>query len=390
MNIMIITRLLTSGGAERVAANLASELSKKYNTILVVFDGHNPTYSCEAKIIDLHLPMQGNVFRKVRWYLKAIHEIKRIKKEYKITHSISFLNEPDLINILTPVGKCIVSVRSHRSRANKNRITFIKDKYVFGKADKIVALSQGVKQDLVQNYNIPSFKVDVIYNACDYNQIQNKMQEKPEDAFLEKLSGYDVINAGRLVDEKGQWHLIRSFTRVISKIPEAKLFILGQGPHEAYLRKLIELFDLEKNVFLMGYKTNPYAYLNKSTLYVFSSVREGFGNILLEAMACNLPIISSDCLYGPRELLEPGSSYDDICIDKGIDAKYGILIPICDGKKYLEETLTKEEIIMADQIIRVLKSKEEIEKYRSLSSKRIKDFSTDVITNQWEKTLNSL
>ena len=105
MNILIMTRLLTSGGAERVAANLATELNKSHNVILVVFDGRNATYDCDADVIDLKMPMQKKPIKKALWYLKAIKKVQIIKKKFSITHTISFLNEADFINVLTHGGR---------------------------------------------------------------------------------------------------------------------------------------------------------------------------------------------------------------------------------------------------------------------------------------------
>lgn len=382
-----MTRLLTSGGAERVAANLATELNKSHNVILVVFDGRNATYDCDADVIDLKMPMQKKPIKKALWYLKAIKKVQIIKKKFSITHTISFLNEADFINVLTHGGKSIVSVRSRRSTANKNAITFIKDKMVFKKADKIVALSKGVKEDLVSNYNVKPEMIKVIYNPCDADRIRVEASIKPEDEFLQLLGGYDVVNAGRLVDEKGQWHLIRAFKRVVESIPGAKLFIFGIGPHEEYLKQLISNQKLMNNVYMMGFRNNPYSYMSKCTLYAFSSIREGFGNILLEAMACNLPVMASDCLYGPRELLDPNSEYSSRCKEFAVDGKYGVLVPCCDEKKYTMESLTKEELIMADEIISLLMDKQKLGKLRIQSKERIKDFTPGKIKKEWEKVM---
>lgn len=90
------------------------------------------------------------------------------------------------------------------------------------------------------------------------------------------------MTAGRLVDQKGQWHLIRAFSRVINKLPDAKLLILGQGGNKDYLERLIKDYKLEDSIKLLGYKSNPYIYMVRSDIFAFSSVYEGLGNILVE------------------------------------------------------------------------------------------------------------
>lgn len=390
--IMIITRLLTSGGAERTAANLATEMAKTHKVWLVVFDGNGATYSCRAPIIDLKTPMQKGIIHKAEWYIRTWKRILNLKKELKITHSISFLNEPDLINVLTAFrGKAIVSVRNKRSSLNKNWVSKIKDQWVFKKADRIISLSIGVKDDLVNFYKIKPDKIDVIYNPCDRERITTNANELTEVDFEKILSGHDVITAGRLTKQKGQWHLIRAFSRIVNEVTDAKLFILGQGKLDEYLEELINGLHLEEHVYILGYKENPYVYLTKCSLFVFSSMYEGFGNILLEAMACGLPIISTDCLVGPRELLAPGTSYNERTVDNIVYAKNGVLVPVCDGKEYAAtEPLSKEEEIMANAIIEMLKNENLRKQYELRSQIRIKDFSDDSITKQWNDLLDIL
>ena len=393
--IMVLSRKLTSGGAERVAANVASQLKdENTKTWLVVFDGSDATYPCTTEMIDLKLPSQKGMLRKTVWYIKIWKKIRNLKRELHITHTISFLNEPDLINVLTSKqNKTIVSVRNKRSALNKNIITKIKDQFVFKKADKVVALSTGVRDDLIDFYNVDKEKIQVIYNACEVDVIKKRASETVDAEKLESvyIKGKTVITAGRLTEQKGQWHLIRAFKRVVQVVPDAHLLILGQGEEKSYLEKLIGELKLESNVFLMGYCANPYFYLYKADLFVFSSLYEGFGNILLEAMACDLPIVSSDCVAGPRELLEPGTSYDMSTTDGIVEAQYGILVPVCDGKKKgVDEELTKEEVIMADAIINMLTNKKMLEKYREKSKKRVSDFSTTKIYKQWRELLDTV
>lgn len=392
--VLIISKSLTSGGAERVAANLATQLNTgNTKAWLLVLDGSVTTYSTKAPLIDLQMPWKKTFIGKIGWYLKVTRLIAKYKKDLNITHSISFLSEPDLLNILTKhYCKTIVSVRNNRSFLNRSKLNKIKDKFIFNSADRIVSLSQGVKEDLIDFYGTKSDKISVIYNACDMNRIKIQAECRPKEADDRIFNnGKTVITAGRLTGQKGHWHLIRSFKEVIKQIPDAKLLILGQGEKEKYLHQLIKDLNLSDNVKLIGYHKNPYYYLKKSDLFVFSSIFEGFGNILLEAMACDLPIISTDCMVGPRELLAPNTSYKDCIKDSILEAENGVLIPVCDGKHYESgDSVTAEEIIMAEAIVKLLSNEELRKKYKYQSNIRIKDFTEEKIVEQWNSVINSL
>lgn len=386
--IMILSRALSFGGAERVATNLSTYLSKNYDVILVVIDGSNNTYGTTVETIDLGLSVKNKGSR-IEWYKQLISKVNKIKKERNITHTISFLSEPDLANVVTGKhSRTIVSVRNKQSALVKGNVKKIRDKILFSKVDDIVALSQMVKHDLVKNYNVDEDKIEVIYNPCDKEAIKNKISDDiltdSEKEIFENSENI-VITAGRLTEQKGQWHLIRSFSKVVEEIPNAKLVILGEGDKKSYLKTLIKDLNLEGNVFLLGYKSNPYVYLNKAKLFAFSSLFEGLGNILLEAMACGVPIISTDCDSGPRELLHPNSNIEDTGKAKEvIYGEYGVLAPVYDGKEYnADEELTKEEVMYSQAIIRLLNDKSLLSSYKEKSIRRGDDFFVDKIVQQW-------
>lgn len=390
MRVMILSKCLTGGGAERVAAGLASQLKAAGIPVwLVVLESAGGTYPTTAEVIDLQCGWKDTTLEKLLWYGRVLGKVCKLKKDLGITHCISFLNQPDLLNVLTVGrGKAIVSVRNNMSSLNKNAFTKAKDTFIFRRADRIVALSQGAKEDLERFYGIDGSKIDVIYNACDVETIQERSREAVEPELAELfLEGKTVITAGRLTRQKGQWHMIRAFRRVAEEVPESRLLILGQGEKEDYLKQLTRDCSLSGRVHFLGYQKNPYAFLTKGDIFVFSSLFEGFGNILLEAMACGLPIVSTDCVVGPRELLEPGTGYD--ALTKEIfHAENGILVPVCDGTEYTAEApLTREENCLAEALIGLLRDPEKREAYRDRSQIRIRDFSADEITAQWIRSL---
>lgn len=388
--ILVISRLLTSGGAERVACNLASQFEKAgYDVKLLVLDDRNANYKTSAQVIKLPSLKPSTGLKKVVWYYKTLCFVNKIKKEYGITHTISFLNEPDYLNVFsTGSDKRIISIRNNRSRLNKNLLTKIRDRIVFNKADKIVALSYGIENDLVENYHISENKIEVIYNSCDVDSIIKDSALLDEDEIFNNLvDKHIVINLGRLVNQKGQYHLIKAFKRVCENDENAVLVILGQGPLMGELELLIKQLELDKKVFLLGYKANPYPYLVKASLFVFSSLFEGFGNSLLEAMACELPIVSTDCVAGPRELLEPNSDLSKLNTNEIEYAENGILVPVCKKQSDNLLELTKDEEMLADAISRILLDEGLRKRYIERSKVRISDFSEKAIFKKWEEAI---
>ena len=196
-------------------------------------------------------------------------------------------------------------------------------------------------------------------------------------------SGPVIITLGRLIHQKAHWHLIRSFSKVVEKFPKAKLIILGRGELKTYLLMLIKKLKLEKNVMILEFQKNPYPYLACSDIFILPSLFEGMSNAILDAIACELPVIVSDCKYGNKEIVS--RSWKKIRkIEVMQEEKYGILIPTCDGKHYTaKEELTKEEKEMAKAILNLLEHPEKHQKYKEASKRRKKDFEIEKNIREW-------
>ena len=386
--VMIVTRILTGGGAERVAASLATYLKDRYDVLLVVIDGSKRTYETQANIKFLGLSVfdKGSGLGRIKWFSTLYLKFKHIRKEYNPDCVISFLTEPELMNALTSgCGKSVTSIRNVRSRVVKGKIKKLRDKWVFSKMDKIVSLSYNAKEDLIKNYGVPASKIEVIYNTCEFERIRKKIQEghilEKEQSWISKDK--TLITLGRLTEQKAQWHMIRAFKEVVNYDSDAKLVILGEGSKKEYLQELIQELNIEKSVYLMGYKENPYSYLANAAGFVFSSVYEGLGNSIVEAMACGIPIISTDCNAGPRELLAPDTDFSKSTKEIEL-AEYGILTPVCDGTEYgAKDPITYEEMKLAEAMKMILENKNLSASYRNKALERGQQFDKDEIMNQW-------
>ena len=388
--IMIVVSDLTGGGAERVATNLATELSKTEKVFLVVAHITNNTYGSTVETIDLKMPVYKGKF-KVFWHLELTKKLKRIKQERQVTHCICFLQDVALAGVLSKCNdKVFVSVRNNLS-SELGFVLKLKEKITFKYTDYIIALSKMVRKDLIENFGVNPDKVCTIYNPCYVDAIKAKIESEhlseEDELFFKNNKGHVVLSAGRLVDQKGQWHLIRAFSKVVKILPSAKLIIFGKGPNRDYLEKLIRDYALDDSIRLLGYKSNPYIYMYKADLFAFSSLYEGLGNILVECMACELPVVSVDCKYGPKELLAPSCDLTS-CVKEIVYGEYGILVPEMDGIKYSAEVeLTGPENMLADAIVDMLQDANKLQVYREKIKTRALDFDVAKITEEWIKIL---
>lgn len=131
------------------------------------------------------------------------------------------------------------------------------------------------------------------------------MQESIDPIYCREGNTPLIIAVGRLYLQKDYSTLIRALTELRKQRP-SHLLILGEGNERESLERLIHDLNLEEDVVLAGFVNNPLAYMNRASLFVLSSKSEGFGNVLVEAMACGTPVVSTDCPSGPTEILENG------------------------------------------------------------------------------------
>ena len=194
-----------------------------------------------------------------------------------------------------------------------------------------------------------------------------------------------IISNGRYNYQKGQWHLIRAFKNVASKNPNAVLVLTGRGSLKEYFEALVDELNLKDNVYILDYVDNVYRYMHHAKIFFLNSFYEGMPNVLLEAMACDLPVIATDAPGGSKEILEPGSNINER-LKEVTCASYGVLVPMCDGNMYsANDALTKEEEQLADAINMMLEDDKLYNDYKKISEQRVLDFSRDKILDMWRK-----
>ncbi len=232
---------------------------------------------------------------------------------------------------------------------------------LYKKSDMVISNSFGTAGDLVNNFEVPSQKMQVIHNPIDLEKIANI---EPIEGFF-STSKFNMVTLGRLDIGKNYTMLIKALHKLQN--PQLKLYILGSGDMQDELEDLINKLDMNSQVKLLGFDPNPYKYLKSADLFVFGSNHEGFPNVLLEAMSCGLPILTTNCQSGPSEIMELKQPKDnDIML-----TKYGILTPI------------KHVDAMAKGMDYFIKNKSFVDDCITNGQKRIKDFEKNSILKEY-------
>ena len=389
-NVAFLIHALSNGGAERIMSYVAEGYNAE-NKYLIVYHREDQEYDFNGKIISLDINPAKSIVGKFMNYIKRIYKLKKLKKELNIQKTISMLDSPNIINIFSRHNdKIVISLRNHKSKefsGKKQKLYNAFIRFIYNRADKIIAISDGVKEDAINNLKLNANIIEVIYNPIDVEKIKKLKEEEIEDKYIKLFEeNIVIINSGRLTYQKGQWNLIRAFKKVVESNLNVKLAILGRGELEDDLIKLIKQLQLEDKVILLGYQSNPFKYIYKSKIFVLSSLFEGFGNVILEAMACGIPVISTDCESGPKEIIAEKYDLNKVTTDVTYE-KYGVLVPVFDGSvNYSDDNLNREEDILANSIIKLLNNSQIIKQYRKNGVNRVKDFNLKSIIEMWENT----
>lgn len=222
-------------------------------------------------------------------------------------------------------------------------------------SNTLVAVSNEVADNVALNTRMPNERIETIYNPAHSPEDQELAKEPVDHEWFDRKAPV-ILGVGRLTPPKNFSLLIEAFDIVNSRT-DVRLVILGDGPLRGELEQLIVQLDLEDIVDLPGFVDNPYKYMARADVFVLSSEREGFGNVVVEALGCGTPVVSTDCQGGPPEILGHG--------------KYGRLVPVGDPTG------------LADGICEMLEFPTE----RELLLERAEDFNIEVIGPQYEKVL---
>ena len=376
--VVVLTSSLTGGGMERVISMLSLNAPEGIDMTILTLK-KDVAYCVRHPI--LCLGDYSNIFGAIKSYIR----LNKFLREHKPDVLLIFGTAQGLSIAL--LGFCkdkILTIRNynfeptHKRKYKQTYFNLLISKVARILTRKIIVVSQPIKYKLIKKYNIPPSKISIIYNPVDTKTIMKLATEKLEDEKEEIFNGPVLINVGRLIRQKGQWHLLRIFKRVVEEIPEPRLVLIGQGGLKDNLKKLSLRLGIDKNVFFFGWRNNPFKYMARSKLFCLTSLWEGFPNVVVESLACGLPVMAADCLSGPREILAPGTEYKVGRLREPEYGEYGILMPVMDGKLYnAKDPLTWQEEVWAEEIIKLLRDPRPLEEYRRKALRRAMDFDAE-------------
>lgn len=352
---------LAGGGAERVMVNLANGFVKRglgVDLVLAKAEGpYRDLVRPEVRLVDL------GARRVIACLPKLIRYLKR-ERPYSLLSALDHANVLALWakRLARVETKIAISVHNTVSLANQNsinlrqRLLFKILPWFYPWADRVIVVSRGAAQDLAEVASLPGRRIEVIYNPVITENVRDLAEEPLDHPWFAPGMPPVILAVGRLTVQKDFRNLIEAFARLSSTI-QARLLILGEEEERANLETLVKHLNLESNVALPGFVDNPYAYMARASLFVLSSAWEGLPTVLIEAMYCGCPVVSTDCPSGPREILNGG--------------EFGLLVPPGDPDA------------LASAMLHALKTPMN----REAASVRASDFSVDTICDQYLKYL---
>ncbi|ERJ18328.1 12-diacylglycerol 3-glucosyltransferase protein [Salinisphaera shabanensis E1L3A] len=201
-------------------------------------------------------------------------------------------------------------------------------RHFYSQADALASVSDGVGQDLVRIVGVAHPQVETLSNPVVSPRLAARAAEPVTHAWLQSDAPPLIVAVGRLSPEKNHALLLHAFARLRASRPDVRLAILGEGSERTHLESLRDELGLTECVLMPGWVDNPHAWMARATMVALSSNWEGLGNVLIEALACGVPVVATDCPHGPREVLDHG--------------RYGRLVPVNDVDAFasaIEQTL---------------------------------------------------
>ena len=356
--IAFVLPSLNAGGAQRVVCSLANLLVYEYQVYIIALYPCEPFYKLNRNIKiatcqETYL-LEPTLLQSVRNNYMLVKNLAKNLKKLQIDIAIGFLPATNIYTILACKIAKIPSIVSERANPEFNRINNVWHtirKLVYPYTHCLVVQTEGTK-----NYfkNYVNSEIQVIKNPNNTELLERRDDNIPKENI--------ILNVGRLIDLKSQDLLIRAFSNI--KNTGWKVILIGDGDNFENYKQLISSLGMQDQILLAGNIKNISEYYNKAKIFAFTSKHEGFPNVIIEAMSYGLACISTDCPYGPSEIIQHNVN--------------GILLPVGD-QQALEDNLSK---LMNDTKLQT--------KFSENAKESVEAYSPTEIASQWRKLIHKL
>ena len=368
--ITFLINSLSSGGAEKVLSVIVGELIRQKYGVEVIFLEKNEFYTLPKEVKKIYLSSfdgSESGIKKLFYIPLLALRLKKYVNKNSIDLIQSHIFRANYVNVLAilfgSIHKVQVVTAGRVSRYKElgftGKINLLFIKYLYPYADLVISKAKGMQEDIQSLFHFTNRQI-VINNPYDIEKIEQLSNEKVVDFTFHSDKKY-LISIGRLIPLKRNHELINALNHLPSN---CEIIFLGDGQEKENLLAFLEKLNLKNRVHFLGQVQNPYKYLAKADIFVSCSESEGFPNVLVEAMICGTPIVSSDCVSGPREILAPKE-----------ENQYGYLFKVGDTRKMIEHINT----LLQDNSLR--------ESYTKKAKLRAKDFSLNNIINEYKNVL---
>lgn len=289
---------LDGGGAQRTLVNLANSLPRdRVSPTLVAgrADGAAREWLApDTPLMDLEA---GRL-------LQALRPLRRLLRHRRPSVLLSTIADANALAWMASLGlgtkRIFRETNSHRSRDDLSAFRRLLISISYRQADAVVALSEGVGRELIQDYRLDSGRTHTIHNPVDIS-LFNSSDAAANEIPVDKGSRL-ILGIGRLTRQKNFELLLRAFAKLSDR--GSRLVLLGDGPDRTKLENLAQELKIQDRVAMPGFTDDTRPWLARADLFVLSSLWEGFGHVLVEAMAAGTPVLSTDCPHGPRDIIE--------------------------------------------------------------------------------------
>jgi glycosyltransferase involved in cell wall biosynthesis len=316
--IFFILGSLKLGGTERTATRIGLELLKRGYPIRFILLKSVFDYKDEnilKNVVSLESERYKiRVIKLVVTYFKLLRVIWKYRPDKVVSFSVGI----NILIFFTFYSKLIFRIETNIFVLRKSWYKRVFQKYlsVFGNVQKIIIPSKGL-MDACRSYFLNTNNLILVSNPVGVGEIKKLAEESISNHVFAHVDF--IVSAGRLVGMKGFEQLVSVFS-TSAVLENCHLVILGDGPDRQIIEKIIQSKGIVDRVHLMGFVDNPYKYISKSKYLVLNSSFESFGNVLIEAFACGVPVVSNNCDFGPRDIVVPG--YNGILYNKSNETDF--------------------------------------------------------------------